>query len=124
MTNEFQERRQRKADRKRTAAENAQRRADAARDKARKLADGIPLGQPILVGHHSEKRHRRDLNRIHGGFERSRDEQDKANTLLGSAIAIESAARAARKSRATLAWWAWISRRMKLWLTFGNWLIR
>lgn len=25
---------------------------------------GIPLGQPILVGHHSERRHRRHLERI------------------------------------------------------------
>jgi hypothetical protein len=31
------------------------------------LADGIPLGQPILVGHHSERRARRDAERIQRG---------------------------------------------------------
>lgn len=31
------------------------------------LADGIPLGQPILVGHHSERRARRDAERIRNG---------------------------------------------------------
>jgi hypothetical protein len=31
------------------------------------LADGIPLGQPILVGHHSERRARRDAERIQPG---------------------------------------------------------
>lgn len=34
-------------------------------DNARQLADSIPLGQPILVGHHSEARARRDAERIH-----------------------------------------------------------
>jgi len=37
-------------------------------DRARRIADGIPLGQPILVGHHSERRHRRDLERIDSGM--------------------------------------------------------
>jgi hypothetical protein len=29
------------------------------------ISNVIPLGQPILVGHHSERRHRRDIERIH-----------------------------------------------------------
>lgn len=37
---------------------------DAAFDASRRLADSIPLGQPILVGHHSEGRARRDAERI------------------------------------------------------------
>lgn len=35
---------------------------------ARSLANRIPLGQPILAGHHSEKRARRDAERIHDGY--------------------------------------------------------
>lgn len=35
---------------------------------ARRLGDAIPFGQPILVGHHSEKRHRRDIARIDSGY--------------------------------------------------------
>lgn len=34
----------------------------------------IPIGQPILVGHHSEKRHRSHLRRIDKGFEIARRE--------------------------------------------------
>ncbi|WP_132290495.1 DUF3560 domain-containing protein [Kribbella sp. VKM Ac-2568] len=30
----------------------------------RQISDHIPLGQPILVGHHSERRHRRDIERM------------------------------------------------------------
>lgn len=35
----------------------------AARDQ--QIRDAIPLGQPILIGHHSERRHRADLARMH-----------------------------------------------------------
>jgi hypothetical protein len=45
----------------------AARRAGEARartDAAHRTMDLIPVGQPILVGHHSERRHRRDLARI------------------------------------------------------------
>lgn len=35
------------------------------------IADNIPLGQPILVGHHSEKRARRDAERIQDGMRRA-----------------------------------------------------
>ncbi len=31
----------------------------------------IPMGQPILVGHHSEKRHRRDLAKSHANMRKS-----------------------------------------------------
>jgi hypothetical protein len=44
---------------KRTMAES-----DAAYNHARKMAEVIPLGQPILVGHHSEGRDRRYRARI------------------------------------------------------------
>jgi predicted RNA methylase len=35
------------------------------------IADNIPLGQPILVGHHSEKRARRDAARIENGMRKA-----------------------------------------------------
>jgi protein-L-isoaspartate O-methyltransferase len=35
------------------------------------LADNIPLGQPILVGHHSEKHARRDAEKIENGMRRA-----------------------------------------------------
>lgn len=46
------------------------RKRDAERrfEAARITADGIPLGQPILVGHHSEARHRRDIARINSNM--------------------------------------------------------
>jgi hypothetical protein len=45
--------------------------ADGADVARRRISDSIPLGQPILVGHHSEGRHRRDLDRIDGLMRKS-----------------------------------------------------
>ena len=50
---------------KRTADAEGARRAVAA------ITDHIPLGQPILVGHHSERRARRDAERIEDGIRKS-----------------------------------------------------
>lgn len=44
-------------------AEQADADARAMYEGAHQAVAGIPPGQPILVGHHSEKRHRRDLGR-------------------------------------------------------------
>jgi hypothetical protein len=35
------------------------------------IADGIPIGQPILVGHHSERRARRDAEKIRDGMSKA-----------------------------------------------------
>ncbi|MEE6304518.1 DUF3560 domain-containing protein, partial [Escherichia coli] len=47
------------------ASESAQ-----ALDEVERLAAMIPPGQPILVGHHSERRARRDAQRIENGMKR------------------------------------------------------
>ena len=49
------------------------READAERAHAAvaQIADAIPLGQPILVGHHSEKRARKDAERIENGMRKA-----------------------------------------------------
>lgn len=48
------------------ASESAQ-----ALDEVERLAAMIPPGQPILVGHHSERRARRDAQRIENGMKRA-----------------------------------------------------
>lgn len=66
--------------------------ADSAWAASRRISDHIPLGQPILVGHHSERRHRRDLERI----------QDLASKSMGiSRLAEENERRAERLSGQT-----------------------
>ncbi|WP_322750979.1 MULTISPECIES: DUF3560 domain-containing protein, partial [unclassified Frankia] len=67
------------------AAGRAAARADARWEAARAIRDHIPPGQPVLVGHHSEGRHRRDLARADGHEHASVEEADKANYHAGRA---------------------------------------
>lgn len=53
--------------------------------KFEQISSGIPLGQPILVGHHSERRHRRDLERIRRFAEKSVEESREAARLRETA---------------------------------------
>jgi phospholipid N-methyltransferase len=45
--------------------------AEAAHAAVTEIADGIPLGQPILVGHHSERRARKDAEKIESGMRKA-----------------------------------------------------
>lgn len=45
--------------------------ADAAFNQVKEITNNIPLGQPILVGHHSEKRARKDAERIERGMQKA-----------------------------------------------------
>lgn len=45
--------------------------AQRAQDGVSAIAGGIPLGQPILIGHHSEKGARRDADKIENGMRRA-----------------------------------------------------
>jgi hypothetical protein len=63
-----------RAERNATYAEAARGRAATAQGRADQIADVIPMGQPILRGHHSEGRHRRDLGRIESGMRQAIEE--------------------------------------------------
>lgn len=45
--------------------------AHRARESVAAIAEGIPFGQPILVGHHSERRARKDAERIESGMRKA-----------------------------------------------------
>ena len=77
---------QKQADRRERMAARVDRlRAYAAReyDKAdlREEKSGIPFGQPILIGHHSEGKHRRALRRADEAMRRAVDATKAANRL-------------------------------------------
>jgi len=52
-------------------SENRSEDAKSARAAVSAIADNIPLGQPILVGHHSERHARRDAEKIENGMRRA-----------------------------------------------------
>lgn len=65
------ERAEERADRMETYAEHRADDADRARKAVSAIADNIPMGQPILVGHHSERHARRDAEKIENGMRRA-----------------------------------------------------
>jgi len=60
-----------------TMADNAAQRGAVAYKTSHAISEHIPFGQPILVGHHSEKRHRKDIERINSNMQKSIDEDKK-----------------------------------------------
>jgi hypothetical protein len=65
------ERSEERAERMETYAEHRADDAERARAAVSTIADNIPMGQPILVGHHSEKHARKDAQKIESGMRRS-----------------------------------------------------
>lgn len=72
----------------------AERAAEAAENYVHRIADGIPMGRPILVGHHSERHARADAKRIDNGMRRAIAEGERAAYWRGRISgAIRHAAR-------------------------------
>lgn len=88
----YRERREAKADRLREWADKREAKSDAAFKRSNELSDMIPFGQPILVGHHSEGRARRDQDRIFNGMRTGVENSRKAEEFRGRADNIEAAA--------------------------------
>ena len=61
--------------------------AERAAAQARRVADGIPFGQPILVGHHSERHARKDAERIQNGMRKAVQAFDTADYWRRRAVA-------------------------------------
>jgi hypothetical protein len=74
-------------------SENAEARAEVRSKAAHEIGSFIPMGQPILVGHHSEKRHRRDLRRIDSNIRSSIEESKKADYFEHQSTHLEQDAR-------------------------------
>ena len=62
------ERAEERSDRFETYSEKRLAEAQGVKRSVDRIADGIPFGQPILVGHHSERRARKDAARIQNGM--------------------------------------------------------
>lgn len=65
------ERAEERADRFSDYSDSRTKDAEQARRAVAQIADAIPFGQPILVGHHSERHARKDAERIENGMRRA-----------------------------------------------------
>lgn len=78
MKRNFEERKQNRIDYAKEQAAKNDAKGDALYNQAKQMADAIPFGQPILVGHHSEQRDRNYRNKIHNTFGKAFEAMDKA----------------------------------------------
>lgn len=86
--NKYEEKQERRRDRLLDRADKAQAESDRRWKASSDAVAHIPLGQPILVGHHSERGHRADLARCHRHADKSLEEHNKANEYRRRADAV------------------------------------
>ena len=85
----YRERREQRADQLSEWAEGNDRKSVQSFDRAREISQGYEFGQPILVGHHSEKRHRRDIARVESAMDKGVEHHKKADRQRSTAANIE-----------------------------------
>ncbi len=88
--NAYEQKRADRIERMRARSEKLAAESAAAFDKAHRIGDMIPLGQPILVSHHSERRHRRDIERIDGAMRKGVEAGREAEALARRAASAEA----------------------------------
>jgi proteasome lid subunit RPN8/RPN11 len=84
---DYTQRREDRIERLENRAAAAEEESSAAYAQSHKIISAIPMGQPILVGHHSEKHHRRDLATADRLMTKSVEASEKANYYQGRADA-------------------------------------
>jgi hypothetical protein len=87
--NEFEAKRQARIDRLNSAADRVESEGKALLNDADRMGEAIPFGQPILVGHYSEKSDRRYRERMHNKMTRGFEKIDAAAELRRRAEAAE-----------------------------------
>lgn len=90
-SNQEEQRQEERRDRFLNRAETAARRSGTAWQASHDATSGIPAGQPIMVGHHSEGAHRRAIGRSNSSMRVCVDEQEKAKYYAGRAASVGNA---------------------------------
>ncbi|MBB6239940.1 hypothetical protein HDC90_004602 [Pedobacter sp. AK013] len=90
MKHDFNERKENRINHARALGKKNEKESDQLYHSAADMASVIPMGQPILVGHHSEKRDRRYREKIHDTMGKSVEKQKKAAYYADKAETIAS----------------------------------
>lgn len=81
----FQEWAKKKAEKYNSASSNADKRSESYYHASNKDRDFLSLGEPIKVGHHSEKRHRKIIEQAHNNMSKCVEESQKAEEYQAKA---------------------------------------
>ena len=91
VNSNYEQAKEDKADRLLNRAQRKAKEADAAFNRSRSLVEHIPFGQPILVGHHSERKHRAALDKSWSAMGRSVALNEHAEKLERRAASVGTA---------------------------------
>lgn len=80
-----QEHAKRKLERIESAAQNAEKKSDSYWKASHEGRDFLVLGEPIKIGHHSERRHRALIERNHNRMDKAMEFQRKAEQIKSKA---------------------------------------
>lgn len=83
------ERAEAKADRLERIADNKTAKATAFFEASTRISERFAFGQPILVGHHSERKARNDQKKMHNAMNASLDHQNAASYFYTRATSVE-----------------------------------
>lgn len=86
--NRYEERQQNRLDRYEALADKATVKSTVLATRSNQMAECIPFGQPVLVGHHSEKRDRNFRSKIHSIMGKSVQEMKKAEYYQNKADSV------------------------------------
>ncbi len=90
MKHNYEERKENRIDYAKQKAAKLQDESNRLYNHAKNMASVIPMGQPILVGHHSEQRDRNYRAKIHNTFGKAFAASDKAEYYESKADTIEA----------------------------------
>jgi len=90
MKHDFHQRRENRIASAEEKASKNEAESDRLYQLSQKMADAIPMGQPILIGHHSEKADRRYRDKISGAMIRSVEADSKAAYYADKAESIKN----------------------------------
>ena len=88
LNNWYEAKQEARAERYEEYADNAEARSNAAYKRSHELTQHIPFGQPILVGHHSERKHRNTLSKSWNAMGKSVEKQRKADYFRERAASV------------------------------------
>ena len=90
MRSDYEEKKAARIEGYEKAAEKAAKESDRVFESSKRIADQIPFGQPILVGHHSEKKTRRVYEKIQNDMRKSVDLHNKSKYYEQKAESAEN----------------------------------
>lgn len=91
MKSNYHERQQNRQEAYESLAGKNKRESESRFNRSSNIANQIPFGQPIFVGHYSEKRHRSDLQKIRNNMDKSFEHARKAEYYKQKAASVGKA---------------------------------